>query len=80
MKILHMVAFVLIIVGALNIGLTAIGYDVLNMITGSIPALSLAISILIGLSAVYELVTHKKNCKCCSDCKDCTTCTTCKTE
>lgn len=77
MKILHTIAFVLLIIGGLNIGLTAVGYDVLNIILGSIPTLAMIVSVLIGLSAIYELVTHKKNCKACSACKECTTCTTC---
>lgn len=65
MKTLHTVAFILLIIGGLNIGLTAVGYDVLNMILGSIPALSIAVALLIGLSAIFELVTHKNNCESC---------------
>lgn len=60
-----MTAFVLIIIGALNIGLTAIGYNVLNMILGGTPAVEQAVNVLIGLSAIYKLVTHRAHCKTC---------------
>lgn len=69
MKILHTIAFILLIIGGLNIGLTAVGYDVLGMITGNITNLPMIVSVLIGLSAIFELVTHKANCKNCSTCE-----------
>lgn len=62
---LHKVAFILLIVGGLNWGLTAIGFNVVNMIVGSWPIVEQIIYILVGLAAVYEIVTHKQNCKEC---------------
>lgn len=62
---LHMVAFILLIVGGLNWGLTAIGFNVVNMIVGSWPIVEQIIYILVGVAAIYEVVTHKQNCKDC---------------
>lgn len=66
MKGLHTVAFILLIIGGLNWGLAAIGFNVVNMLVGSWPAVELIVYILVGLAAVYEAVTHRKNCKDCS--------------
>ncbi len=66
MKYLHMVTFVLVIIGGLNWGLTAVGYNVVNMILGGWPALEQLVYILVGLSALYLVFTHKKDCKTCS--------------
>ncbi|MDO8522242.1 MAG: DUF378 domain-containing protein [bacterium] len=62
---LHTVAFILLIVGGLNWGLTAIGFNVVNMIVGSWPIVEQIIYILVGVAAIYEVVTHKQNCKDC---------------
>lgn len=66
MKYLHMLAFILLVVGGLNWGLTALGWNVVNMILGSWPMLEQAVYVLVGLSAVYIAVTHKTNCKECT--------------
>ena len=58
MKTLHMVAFILLIVGGLNWGLTALGYNLVNMILGSWPMVEKLVYILVGLSAVLEIATH----------------------
>jgi len=63
MKSLHMVAWVLLIVGGLNWGLQAFGYNVVDMLGSSI---SMIVYVLVGLSAVYELATHKQNCRRCN--------------
>ena len=71
MKWLHMVSWILIIVGALNWGLVGIGgfmgnsLNLVNMLLGSMPMLENLVYVLVGLSAVYEVVTHKTNCKLC---------------
>lgn len=68
---LHMVAFILVMVGALNWGLVGIGgflggnWNVVNMILGSWPMVEWLVYVLVGVAAVYELVTHKKNCRAC---------------
>jgi len=66
MKALHMVAFILLVVGGLNWGLSAFGWNVVNMVVGTWPMLENLIYVLVGLSAVYELVAHKKSCKECA--------------
>mgnify|MGYP003978196329 CR=1 FL=1 len=50
---LDWVAIVLVIIGAINIGLAELGYNVLDMVIGSISQLSMAVNILIGLSGLY---------------------------
>jgi len=66
MKILHMAAFILLIVGGLNWLLVAFGYNLVDSLLGgissSLPAL---VYVLVGLSAIYEVVMHKKQCKVC---------------
>jgi uncharacterized membrane protein YuzA (DUF378 family) len=66
MKSLHMVAFILLIVGGLNWGLDALGYNVVNMLLGSWPMVEKIVYLLVGVSAIYEIFTHKENCKLCA--------------
>ena len=66
MKYLHIVAFVLLAVGGLNWLLVAFGYNLVEMIFGVGSALSNLVYILVGLSALYLIFTHKKDCKACS--------------
>jgi hypothetical protein len=67
MKSLHMVAFILLIVGGLNwLLLGAFQWEV-GMLFGGMSALvSRAIYVLVGLAAIYELVTHKNTCRVCN--------------
>jgi uncharacterized membrane protein YuzA (DUF378 family) len=66
MKILHMVAFVLLLVGGINWGLVGLlGVNLVTMIFG-MGMLANIVYILVGLSAVYIAVTHKADCKVCS--------------
>lgn len=67
MKSLHIVAFVLLVVGGLNWLLTAFGWNIVNMVVGAWPVAEQAVYILVGLAAIYEIVTHKKNCMACGD-------------
>ncbi len=62
MKAIHMVTWVLLIIGGLNWGLEAFHYGIGNYIPWTAAML---IYILIGLSALVDLFTHKK---CCSVC------------
>ncbi len=70
-KSLHMVTFVLVLVGALNWGLVGLGgfmggdWNLVNMLLGSWPMVEWLVYVLVGLSAVYEVATHKKNCRMC---------------
>jgi uncharacterized membrane protein YuzA (DUF378 family) len=66
LKALHMVAFILLVIGGLNWGLVGIfDYNLVNSVLGSWPWLENLIYILVGLSAVIEAVKHKSNCKAC---------------
>ena len=65
MKSLHMVTFILLVIGGLNWLLVAFGYNLVDSVFGSGSTLAVVIYILVGLSAIYEIVTHKKNCKNC---------------
>lgn len=73
-KWLHMVAFILVVVGAIDLGLFGIipanangqGFDLLQAIFGFSPTLIEIVYLLIGVSGVYLLVTHKSECKVCS--------------
>lgn len=60
-----MVTFILLVVGGLNWGLSALGWNVVSMVLGSWPAVEQAVYVLVGISAVIEVVTHKKTCKLC---------------
>ncbi len=68
MKSLHTIAFILIIIGSINWLLVGIlGWDIGELFGGQGALISRIIYILVGLSAIYEVATHKSNCKdCCS--------------
>lgn len=65
MKILHIIAFILLIVGGLNWGLTAFNYNVVEMILGAGSIVTRAVYVLVALSAIYMAVSHKSDCKSC---------------
>lgn len=66
MKILHMVAFALTIVGAVNWGLVGLlKFNLVTTVVGSIAGAEKVVYIFVGASAVYLLVTHKKYCTVC---------------
>jgi hypothetical protein len=72
MKATHMIAFVLLVIGGLNWGLIGLGqwfggsdWNIVNLIFGSISWLEALIYVLVGLSALYLIFTHKKSCKNC---------------
>lgn len=63
---MHKVAFVLLVVGGLNWLLFGLfGWEVGKFLGGMDSAVSKVVYILVGLSAVYEVVMHKNNCKMC---------------
>ncbi len=61
-------------VGALNWGLVglsmlingAMGWNVVNMLLGSMPQIEAVVYILVGLSALWLIISHKKDCRNCS--------------
>ncbi|MEX0918437.1 MAG: DUF378 domain-containing protein [Candidatus Paceibacterota bacterium] len=66
MKILHLIAFILVIVGGLNWLLVgAFGLDLVDYLLGTIPLVAKTVYILVGLSAVYLLLTHRRDCQHC---------------
>lgn len=68
MKGLHMITFLLLVVGGLNwllVGL--LGWDVGELFGGQGAMISKIVYILVGLSALFEIFTHKSSCKYCGN-------------
>jgi len=71
MKSLHMVAWILLIVGGLNWLLVGVGgfmdsnWNLVSMLLGAWPVVEWLVYVLVGAAAVYELVTHKGRCREC---------------
>ena len=66
MKVLHMVTFLLVVVGALNWGLVALfNFNLVMTLFGSWPMVEKLVYVLVGVSAVYLFATHKNDCKLC---------------
>jgi uncharacterized protein len=66
MKVLHKIAFILLVIGGLNWLLVAFDYNLVDMIFGNGSSIAMIVYVLVGLSALYLIFTHK------SDCKNCT--------
>jgi uncharacterized membrane protein YuzA (DUF378 family) len=72
MKSMHMIAWILVMIGGINWLLVGIGdfagsnWNLVHLIFGSVPSLESLVYVLVGLAAVYEIVKHKSNCKQCS--------------
>ena len=62
MKI-HKVTFILLIIGGLNWGLEALGYGIGNYVPSG---LAMTVYVLVGLSALYEVFSHKSLCRNCA--------------
>ncbi len=60
MNVLDWIAFVLVVIGSVNVGLTALGFNVIDMIIGSIAILAKIVYILIGLSGLYLIYMIRK--------------------
>lgn len=71
MKMLHMIAFILVIIGGLNWGLVGIGgfaggdWNLVHLILGFSSSLEWLVYILVGASAVWLVIKHKTDCKWC---------------
>jgi len=69
MKALHKIAFILLIIGGLNWLLVAFGWNLVGAIFGdpmiTVSTGSMLVYLLVGLSAIVILFTHKKTCKEC---------------
>lgn len=67
MKALHMVTFLVLIVGWVNWWLVGfLNFDLVAYLFGEMSTISKIVYSLVWLSALYELFTHKSNCKMCS--------------
>jgi hypothetical protein len=65
-KGMHLVSWVLVIIGGLNWLLVGVfNWDIGALFGGMSAAVSRIIYILVGLAAIYELFTHKSSCKPC---------------
>lgn len=65
-KMLHMVAYVLLFVGGLNWGLVGLfNLDLVDLIFGAWPIVAKLVYILVGVSTVYLVATHRGYCKYC---------------
>lgn len=66
-KMIHMVTYLLMVVGALNWGLVGLfGFNLVTTLVGAWPMVEKLVYILVGVGAVYEFATHMQNCKLCS--------------
>ncbi|MEZ6255910.1 MAG: DUF378 domain-containing protein [Patescibacteria group bacterium] len=62
-----MVTFLLLVVGGLNWGLVGLlDFNLVSLLFGSVPVLEKVVYLLVGVSAVYEVLTHPKSCKLCA--------------
>jgi len=63
---MHMLAFLLLIIGGLNWLLVGIfSWDLGMLFGGQGAMISRIIYVLVGLAALWEVFTHKACCKCC---------------
>ncbi len=60
MDMLNKVAFWLLVIGGLNWGLTALGWNVVNMLLGAWPMVETIVYVLVGLSAILVAVNSRK--------------------
>ncbi|TSC71487.1 MAG: hypothetical protein G01um101470_577 [Parcubacteria group bacterium Gr01-1014_70] len=66
MKALHMVTFLLVVVGGLNWLLVGVAqWDIGELFGGMDALVSRILYVLVGLSAIMLLVGHKKDCRWC---------------
>lgn len=70
MKFLHKIAFLLLLIGGLNWGVYALfGWEIGSLLGGMDSFVAKIIYLLVGLSAIYELVMHKGRCRECGSMK-----------
>ncbi len=64
MKMLHMVAFVLVVAGGLNWGL--VGFFDFNLVEALVGGAANVVYMLVGVATVYVTFTHGKTCTVCA--------------
>ncbi len=68
---MHSIAHWLVVIGGLNWGLIAIGYfignnlNVVNLLLGQSRTLEMLVYLLVGLSTIHLISTHRAHCKSC---------------
>lgn len=65
MKAVHVIAWILLVIGGLNWLLIGIGGEGWNVVAMLGDAVARIIYVLVGLSALVSLFTHKRDCKAC---------------
>jgi len=67
MKAIHAIAFVLVVVGGLNWGLVGIneGWNLVHLLLGWSSIVERLVYVLVGVSALVLIFTHKRDCKMC---------------
>ncbi len=53
------IVFWIVVIGAINWGLTALGFNLVNLIFGSVPMLEKLVYLLIGVSGVILFLNNK---------------------
>lgn len=72
MHIAKKVAYILVIIGGLNWGLYgAFGYDLVDVVLGTIPMIASIVYVLIGLSALFLVLKRNRRCSCLNDVCSC---------
>jgi uncharacterized protein len=65
MKALHIIAFILLVIGGLNWLLVAFGWNLVSALFGA-GTIATIVYVLVGLSALFEVFTHAGRCRTCS--------------
>ena len=64
-KGLHMISWILLVIGGLNWILFAFGWDIATWFGDGAEMFMKIVYVLVGLAALYELFTHSGRCKDC---------------
>ncbi len=71
---MHKITFILLVIGGLNWLVFGIAsWDIGQLFGGMDAMVSRVIYVVVGLAALYEIVTHKANCRACTEKKPVTT-------
>lgn len=63
MKMLDQLTLLLVIIGGLNWGLTAFGYNLVEMLVGAFPPVNTVVYVLVAVSAIYQIKNLAANCQ-----------------
>jgi hypothetical protein len=66
MRAIHVLSFVLVVVGAMNWGLVGLfDFNLVDMVFGAVEWLERLVYVLVGVAGAVLIATHKKDCKVC---------------